>query len=238
MKVRNTTDYDTDALRSLIRVVVRDVERTMAAHHPLGLGWTPEMVAARAKKILGGCDVWIRQHRARRTSRGARDYGQEAARAAEKGQDDRALRLAVFAETGGGSSGYAMLSGSRLRLTLSTDSTASFLWLVRHEAWHLFGVGHEDFPNAVMHETPSSREAIREQYAAQIARYGETLPAKPARVAPPPPSAEERAASKLARIEEREKAWTTKLRRAQTALAKLKKSRRYYEKLAARPTTA
>lgn len=42
--------------------------------------------------------------------------------------------------------------------------------------------------------------------------------------------AQERSADKLAALADREKRWTTKLRRAQTAIAKLKKSRRYYER--------
>jgi hypothetical protein len=44
------------------------------------------------------------------------------------------------------------------------------------------------------------------------------------------PSAEDRASAKLLRLAAREKAWTTKLKRAETALAKIRKSKRYYEK--------
>lgn len=223
MKLRNTTDFDPGVLRALLRVVVRDVECVMTDFHPLG--WSKDAVRARAERILSECDVWIRQRRAADT----RDYRGEAERALDAGHADRAGRLVVLAEHGA-SSGHATYSGRRLRLTLAGASTVDFLWLARHEVWHLFGVGHGYFPDAIMHATPGAMEAVRHQYRPQITRWGASLPAKRPTVPAPKASAEDRAAAKLAAISAREKAWTTKLRRAQTALSKLKDSRRYYER--------
>jgi hypothetical protein len=50
MKVRNTTDFDTQAIRSWLRRVVRHVEATFVKGHPLG--WSEQAVRARATLIL------------------------------------------------------------------------------------------------------------------------------------------------------------------------------------------
>jgi len=114
-------------------------------------------------------------------------------------------------------------------LTLGDASVVSFLWLARHEVWHLFGVRHEDFPAAIMHNHGGAYSSIREVYSDAIARWGVDLPKAetPVKVKS---STEERAFAKLLDIEAKQKRWTTKLKRAQTALKKLKVSRRYYEK--------
>lgn len=206
MKIRNTTDLDTAAMRSLIRAVVRDVEKTLVRHgHPRAAShpeWADaKRISRRAEFILKSCEVWIRQ---RRDARASSEY----------------------------TSGRASLGGGRMTLTIGSPDPVQFLWLVRHEVWHLFRLHHADFPEAVMHRSPAAFDACREIYAKAIARIvnimGE-IPAKPTAVGPVV-TAEERAANRLADVAAAEKRWTTKLRRAQTALAKLKRKRRYYER--------
>ena len=123
--------------------------------------------------------------------------------------------------------GRAHLSGHRLRITIGSASLAHYLWIARHEVWHLFGVEHEHFPEAIMHLTPSALVAIHEVYGVA---EGATLPPASPPEPKPAPTAEDRATVKLARLAEREKAWRTKLKRAETALAKIRKSQKYYEK--------
>jgi hypothetical protein len=114
-------------------------------------------------------------------------------------------------------------------LTLGNPEMLRFLWLARHEVWHLFGVKHKDFPATVMHFSAAGFTTIAEIYADEIARFGMILPLtiqSPKEKLDP----ETRAAQRLTSLEEKTKRWTTKLKRAQTALNKLKKSRTYYEK--------
>jgi hypothetical protein len=138
---------------------------------------------------------------------------------------------------GRSSSGCAWLSGRRMVVSFSADmTTVEALWLIQHEVWHLFGLNHRDYPNAVMRRSPSAFAAVAEQYRVLLASVGEALPlaAPKAPKAPKPkPTAAERAEVKLAGILAREKAWTTKQRRAETALTKLGRQRRYYERFLA-----
>lgn len=227
MKVRNTTDFDTQAIRSWLRRVVRHVEATFVKGHPLG--WSEQAVRARATLILTHCDVWVRQTR--------RDQSAIALRAhagwLEHAEKQRALgheRSAQVAEERAerwildGGSGRAAYSGRRLRLTLHGGDLVSLLWLARHEVWHLFGARHEHFPDSLMRETASSRVAVALLFGVT---EGATLPPTEPK---PVPSVEDRASAKLMRLTEREKAWRTKLKRAETALAKIRRSKRYYEK--------
>ena len=245
MKIRNTTDFDTGTLRSLLRSVVREVEATLSKHHPLG--WSIAAVHARAELILEHCDVWIRQARPERrlgtvdervtTLRAdAAEYrrlapdrpGQGLAEAADE-CEERARELeANGPEEQVWSTGRASLSGRKLRMTIGGSDAVLAVWLMRHEVWHLFGVRHPDFPAAVMREDAGSLEAVRRVYG--IDEGAKLPPPKPK----PKPTAEEREAAILADIAEKRKRWTTKLRRAQTAIAKLRTRERYYERLAAK----
>lgn len=206
MKLRNTTDFDTAALRSWLRRVVREVEVVLAKNHP-ALGSRGAWTHDRAEWILARCDVWIRQARA-----------------------DRRLGLGLEAGEQAWSTGRASYSGSKLRMTIGGPDLALAVWLMRHEVWHLFGVHHRDFPAAIMREDGGALAAVREVYG--IAP-GATLPlaTAPTKAAP---TAEQREAAALADIAEKRKRWTTKLRRAQTALAKLRTRERYYERVAAK----
>jgi len=229
MKVRNTTDFDTRALRSWLRRVVRHVEAALVKGHPLG--WPEQAVRARATLILTHCDVWVRQTRRDQSAIALQAHAGWLGRA----EKQRALgneRSAQVAEENAerwildGGTGRAAYSGRRLRMTLHGGDLVSLLWLARHETWHLFGVRHEHFPDSVMRETASSRVAVALLFGVT---EGATLPRTP----PEPksvPSVEDRASAKLLRLTEREKAWRTKLKRAETALAKIRKSKRYYAK--------
>lgn len=130
----------------------------------------------------------------------------------------------------GGCSGRASLGGGwcRIRVARGEVSLAELIWLVRHEVYHLFGVRHGDMPNAVNHWSASGTAAVAEKHAHLVKRYGEIVKEEPApekrRV-----STEEKRVTKLSGIEERIVKWESKRKRAETALKKLQKQRRYYE---------
>lgn len=228
MKIRNTTDFDTAELRSLLRRVVREVESTLAklaarGEHPLR--WPVDIVHARARHILAVCDVWIRQKRndAELRRQHAIEGWLHAAETATTDRERERASVAVERWALDGGSGRARLSGTKLRMTLVGSSTAAFLWLARHEVWHLFGLGHEHFPGAIMHETAVARVAVCEIFGVTETDTIALVAPKPAKSAPGPEE-------KLAALEERAKRWNSKLKRAQTALGKLKRQQRYYER--------
>lgn len=231
MKLRNTTDFDSQALRSLLRRVVREVERTLVSlagreEHPLG--WTADNVHVRATLILDRCDVWIRQRRTDREASRLHAIEGWQRRAEQAATDHERERASVHVErwTLDGGTGRARYSGTKLRLTLYGPSVAAFLWLARHEVWHLFGLPHEHFPAAIMHETVGARVAVCELFGVTEHDVLPLAVVKPKQL----PNVETRAANKLAALEERTRRWTTKLKRAQTALTKLKRQRSYYER--------
>lgn len=237
MKIRNTTDYDTAALRSLFRKVVREVEATLTREHPLG--WMPVKTHARAERILTESNVWVRRRTSTRKVRAllaeATDlrawHADETRERPTWATREGLLHLAQEREREAEriqhrTSGHAYLSGHATTLSLSSDGDATrAVWLFRHEVWHLFGLRHQHFPDAIMHETTSAFAAVREVYG--IAE-GATLPLAlvPSKAALP--TAEERATKALVEIEAKAKRWTTKLRRAQTALGKLKRQSAYH----------
>lgn len=227
MKIRNTTDFDTAAIRSLLRRVVREVEASLSKQHPR---LSPDGVANRARFILAHCDVWVRQFRGKRAedcARGAAAWRELAGKDPTRAEKalEYAERLAY--EAACGTAGYASLGGGRLRMTVGGGDVATFVWLARHEVWHLFGLSHQHFPEAVMRQSAGAMAAVREVYGIE---EGATLPLTVV-VTKPAPTAEEREAAVLADIAEKRKRWTTKLRRAQTAL---RTRERYYERLAAK----
>lgn len=230
MKLRNTTDFDSAAIQGWLRRVVRHVETTLAKRHPLG--WSEQETHERATLILSHCDIWIRQTRRDQEAhakRVASAWRERAAGQRARGNERGAQAAEEHAERWivDGGSGRAWFSGRRLRVTLHGADVISLLWLARHEIWHLFAVRHEHFPDAVMHETTSSRAAVATIF--DVAE-GTLLPLAKEPGPKRAPSAEERATEKLARLVAREKAWTIKLKRAETALSKIRRSRRYYEK--------
>lgn len=219
MKIKNTTNYDTATLRRCVLAVVRDVERTLYSlasrgEHPRVPSWSREKVEHRAEFIRKHCSVIVRRYEHER--RGRASYA-----------GDR-MWLSLFDGTVGRA--WTAQAAAKDGFVQALPTTATVLWLIQHEVWHLFGIRHPQMPDAVNRETPAARESIRDRFASLIAELGETMPL----VADPEPKAvepsDERAVRKIAALAEREKRWTTKLRRAQTALAKLRKSRTYYER--------
>lgn len=213
MRIRNTTDFDTKALRYLIRVVINAVANSfIKTGHPANPEWTKPWIELRRQRILVGlgkirsCDIWVRQSRQSEPS----------------------------------TSGRAWVDGHKMRLSIPGGDPVSFVWLVRHEVWHLFGVqSHRLFPDAVMRESPSSLQAVKELFASDIAKVADAnglLPLK--EVAPHPVmSADEkqqrrdnRKVAKVAALLERQARWEAKLKRAKKALATIQTSLRYYEK--------
>lgn len=130
----------------------------------------------------------------------------------------------------GGCSGRASLGGGwcRIRVARNEVVLAELCWLVQHEVYHLFGVRHQAMPNAVNHWSSAGTAAAREHYSDLIDRYGEVVREvpKPAKVVP---TTEQKRVAKLASIEERIARWQSKAKRAETALKKLRKQKRYYE---------
>ena len=190
MKIRNTSGRDRRVLGRLLRAAVRDVARTVEPRFGSSTRFRRDF-------ILRECDVWIRERLSTPGTAPAR--GEE--------------------EVTGYNTGRASLGGAYLRLTIGRWSTVSVLWLMVHEAWHLFGLGHEDFPAPVMHETPGGLRGIRERFARLIEDVGEIVPmgkAKPKR------QAIELRSMKLAKLREAEARWDSKLGRAERALAKVR----------------
>jgi hypothetical protein len=234
MKIRNTTDFETAELRHWLRRVVREVQATLRAlaergEHPRS--WHTDAVDRRAAEILANCDVWVRQTRrdlTRETEAGVSGWLAHAEKASTARGVDAAKEHAEHWAIDSGT-GRASYSGRHLRMTIHGADISAFVWLARHETWHLFGLRHEHFPHAVMHETKSSGDAVREVYGIADATFTIPIQAEP--------SPEEREASKdrerekkLAGVLAKQARWSTKLKRAQTALGKLKRQRTYYER--------
>lgn len=131
---------------------------------------------------------------------------------------------------GGGCSGRASLGGGWCRIRIARDEVklAELAWLIQHEVYHLFGVKHQDMPHAVNHWSASGTAAAADHYADVITRYGEVVreEPKPAKVVV---STDEKRVAKLTSIVERIGRWEAKQRRAEKALQKLQRQRRYYE---------
>ncbi len=131
---------------------------------------------------------------------------------------------------GRGCSGHASYSGgyTRLRIQKGSVDAIGLIWLVRHEVYHLFNVRHEEMPSAVNHRTDASFAAVGELFASLIGRIGGVL----AEIEPtkkPKLGTNEKRAAKLVSLDERIKNWESKARRAENALKKLQRQRRYYE---------
>lgn len=130
----------------------------------------------------------------------------------------------------GGVSGWAAYSGVRCRLRIAREEVAldELIWLVRHEVYHLFDVRHERMPDAVNHRSNGAFAAVRELYPELFERYGDVVREEPKKEKPKPTIDEKRSA-KLSSIEKRIESWEAKARRAENALKKLRKQKRYYE---------
>lgn len=151
------------------------------------------------------------------------------------------LRAEIVYSRGDWCSGYAYLGGSLTRWRLPNPaaarsgrrvpalvdggvSTRYVAWLIWHELLHIYGHGHERMSPAAMQRTIGV-----ELFAWVDARFGTTLPRAAVKVKPKPTLAERRAAQ-LARADLAIKRWTSKRKRAETALRKLQRRRRAIER--------
>ncbi len=209
MKIHNRTRYPTRVLGALIRRVVRDVAVTMSRFEPGELDTLP----GRHTRAQVGPAAWQRRD------------------AILSGLAISIVRLPGN-EVGYG--GWAYTSGheAKLRIPGATMELDRFLALVRHEVWHLFGVGgHRAFPDAINRCAP---EPIRELYRDLLSKLGNQVVEEAPRAARRAPGVD-LAQAKLARLLDRQQAWEARQRRANRALAKIARSVRYYQgRLAAR----
>lgn len=214
MKLVNETQYDTAQLRAII-IAVHRLEATHRGRLPQ---WKSREVLDRHF-----APVLVRKRRRELTIR--------VVRRKRYGIDD--------------SSGHAYVRGYKSLLVLPFHvvdvGTVALLWL--HELQHLYGLTHKEM-------SPSVRGLWAPKHRAQLECYAEAArravdgatelmerpAAGPALLAPEERTARRRAALEKAvvtryeRVVEREREWAVRLKRAQTALVKLRTKRRYYER--------
>lgn len=122
-----------------------------------------------------------------------------------------------------GYSGWAHLNGFKMRLRLPPDKldVAQFAALVEHELYHIYGVAHhKGSMNCWKHYKP-------ELYQYAVDKIGATHLTPEA---PKPKAKTDATAIRYERLLQREQSWLTKAKRAKNALAKIQKSKKYYEK--------
>lgn len=125
--------------------------------------------------------------------------------------------------------GRARIDGPLMWLFLPIDhcDTADFAWTVEHELLHNYGYGHRKMPRI-------DWETYRQNYKWAVDQYGEFIFPK----APKEKPIVDLQMKRYERLCQREKTWISKESLAKKALAKIRKSKRYYEKqLAAKNKT-
>jgi hypothetical protein len=122
-------------------------------------------------------------------------------------------------------SGHAYLSGRRAVLSIPTTGldVVHFSYLWRHELFHLYGIRHPDYPRGVRYFDTEITPQIE---ARIVARFGSRVEPE---AAPGPEPAEDRIGAKLTVLDARERRWRMIAKRAATYLAKIKRSRTYYQ---------
>lgn len=134
----------------------------------------------------------------------------------------RGLRVHVRYRRGSrmASGGYATYSGYWILLALAREhvTTRTVAWIAYHELLHSYGYAHRQY-----------HDATTEQVDRMIVGLPELVPVR----APTPKPPVDVRAWRYARVLAREKAWTRRLKRAETALRALRRQRRYYERAAA-----
>lgn len=122
--------------------------------------------------------------------------------------------------------GQAIVKGYWLRICIprSRADTRRVAWTIEHELLHIYGYEHKN-----MGRNHPKWDGIKYQYAWAEELIGEYIPIKT-----PTPKAKyttfEKQTLMYTPLCARERRWLTKFKRAQNALAKIKKSKKYYEK--------
>lgn len=109
---------------------------------------------------------------------------------------------------------------------ITTLDVPPFVALVQHELWHNYGIRHGDMPNTVRYcstDTDFVRQVVADLGFDAVEEIS----------TPEPPDLDDKRASKLASLDERIARWEGKLRRAENAIKKLRRQRRYYERVVA-----
>jgi len=178
MKMLNKTQYDTNALRSLLTEVHNLVSKTEGR-----------------LKTWGG------------------------------------LRVKVVTGRNGRISGYAYLTGHFMRLRIPKPETHpkphDIAYLMEHELMHCYGYKHSQ-----MGVCRRGWATAAERYKWADEMFPQGIPVKTPKVRVTPDKADIQEKRYL-RVVAQVKTWTTKLKRAQTAIKKLAVRRRYYEKVLA-----
>jgi hypothetical protein len=133
-----------------------------------------------------------------------------------------------------GVSGCATVGGWHMTLRLPQERiasgegrlrTATLAWVVWHELLHTYGYRHDRFSPPAMYNTDSA-----ERFAFVVEKIGSEMVADAAVKVKVKPTKETTQRARYDRLVANEKAWQSKLKRAQTALRKIAKRKRYYER--------
>lgn len=129
----------------------------------------------------------------------------------------------------GSCGGHAYLGGSfaSIRVPKPFVDRVDLAFVLAHEMGHLLGMEHRDMAGgALWDRTGRWRELYAWAETLPLERKGIRAPTPPRAPAPPRNIKAENYAKLLARL----KRWTTKYRRAQTAISKLTQAKRRYER--------
>jgi hypothetical protein len=131
----------------------------------------------------------------------------------------KALRVHVVYTRNREHSGYAYLRGYYMKLCLQRGSISRYTVasLFAHELMHSYGYRHSEMASRGRADPVELTEFT-----------GTTLDEQKPKPKAKPSTAELQA-QRYGRVLERERRWQSKLKRAQTALRKLKRQRKYYE---------
>lgn len=119
--------------------------------------------------------------------------------------------------------GRAPRGGYRMKITIERKNVdrALLAHIIAHEMAHIRGLRHSEMRGSVRYDY---KEGWREYYA-----WADQMPLERKQVKQE--LKEDVQLVRYNRVIDRQRAWATKLKRAQTALKKLSRQRRYYEKV-------
>jgi hypothetical protein len=147
--------------------------------------------------------------------------------------NDEDERIESYLDDGGprNMSGHASLDGYSMTLCVPRTHLQS-LWLAKlfhHELLHSYGKRHPEYPKSLGSDFWRG-DAENYRWILDKHELPELLDEKPEEPPAPKPTKEAKQLAAVQRLIARRKAWVTKARRAATALAKIDKSLRYYQR--------